>query len=201
FDRIINYPRRGIGDTSRAKLMEWATERGLTPLEAALHADEHPDLRGGAAQSFVAFAGMIQRYTALAAHIGVGELVEKLIAEIGMIDALRDEGPEGADRIENVNELIAGAADFDARENVDEEDDVEDATPLGMFLQKVTLLREVDRHDPAAQAVTLMTVHNAKGLEFPVVFIAGMEDGLFPLARAFDEPDPLEEERRLFYVA
>ena len=201
FDRIINYPRRGIGDTSRAKLMEWATERGLTPLEAALHADEHPDLRGGAAQSFVAFAGMIQRYTALAAHIGVGELVEKLIAEIGMIDALRDEGPEGADRIENVNELIAGAADFDARENVDEEDDVEDATPLDMFLQKVTLLTDVDRHDPDAQAVTLMTVHNAKGLEFPVVFIAGMEDGLFPLARAFDEPDTLEEERRLFYVA
>ena len=65
----------------------WATERGLTPLEASLRADEHPDLRGGAAQSFIAFAGMIQRYTALAAHIGVGELVAKLIAEIGMIDA------------------------------------------------------------------------------------------------------------------
>jgi DNA helicase II / ATP-dependent DNA helicase PcrA len=70
-----------------------------------------------------------------------------------------------------------------------------------MFLQKVTLLTDVDRHDPDAQAVTLMTVHNAKGLEFPFVFIAGMEDGLFPLARAFDEPDTLEEERRLFYVA
>ncbi|HSJ31173.1 MAG TPA: UvrD-helicase domain-containing protein [Longimicrobiales bacterium] len=201
FDRIINYPRRGIGDTSRARLMEWATERGLTPLEASLRADEHPDLRGGAAQSFIAFAGMIQRYTALAAHIGVGELVAKLIAEIGMIDALRDEGPEGADRIENVNELIAGAADFDARADIDEEDRAEDATPLDMFLQKVTLLTDVDRHDPDAQAVTLMTVHNAKGLEFPVVFIAGMEDGLFPLARAFDEPDTLEEERRLFYVA
>jgi DNA helicase II / ATP-dependent DNA helicase PcrA len=203
FDRIINYPRRGIGDTSRAKLMEWATAQGMTPLEAALRADEHPDLRGGAAQSFVAFAGMIQRYTALAAHIGVGELVEKLIAEIGMVDALRDEGPEGVDRIENLNELIAGAADFDARADVDvdEEDRVADATPLDMFLQKVTLLTDVDRHDPEAQAVTLMTVHNAKGLEFPVVFIAGMEDGLFPLARAFDEPDTLEEERRLFYVA
>ncbi|MGH7465382.1 MAG: ATP-dependent helicase, partial [Longimicrobiales bacterium] len=201
FDRIINYPRRGIGDTSRAKLLEWATQHGITPLEAALRADDHPDLRGGAAQSFVTFAGMIQRYTALAAHIGVGELVGRLIAEIGMIDALRDEGPEGADRIENVNELIAGAADFDARADIDEEDRVEDATPLDMFLQKVTLLTDVDRHDPDAQAVTLMTVHNAKGLEFPVVFIAGMEDGLFPLARAFDEPDTLEEERRLFYVA
>jgi DNA helicase-2/ATP-dependent DNA helicase PcrA len=201
FDRIINYPRRGIGDTSRAKLLEWATERGMTPLEAALRADEHPDLRGGASQSFVAFAGMIQRYTALAGHIGVGELVEKLVKEIGMIDALRDEGPEGAERIENVNELIAGAADFDERADIDAEDAVEDATPLDMFLQKVTLLTDVDRHDPEAKAVTLMTAHNAKGLEFPVVFIAGMEDGLFPLARAFDEPDTLEEERRLFYVA
>jgi DNA helicase II / ATP-dependent DNA helicase PcrA len=201
FDRIINYPRRGIGDTSRARLLEWAAQQRMSPLEAALRADEHPDLRGGAAQSFVAFAGMIQRYTALAAHIGVGELVQKLIAEINMLDALRDEGPEGADRIENVNELVAGAADFDARADIDEEDRTEDATPLDMFLQKVTLLTDVDRHDPEAQAVTLMTVHNAKGLEFPVVFIAGMEDGLFPLARAYDDPDALEEERRLFYVA
>jgi DNA helicase-2/ATP-dependent DNA helicase PcrA len=201
FDRIINYPRRGIGDTSRAKLLEWAAQQGITPLEAALRADEHPDLRGGAAGSFVAFAGMIQRYTALASHIGAGEVVARLIAEIGMIDALREEGPEGADRIENVNELIAGAADFDARGDIDQEDRVEDATVLDMFLQKVTLLTDVDRHDPEAQVVTLMTVHNAKGLEFPVVFIAGMEDGLFPLARAFDEPDTLEEERRLFYVA
>ncbi|CAN5771030.1 3'-5' exonuclease [soil metagenome] len=206
FDRIINYPRRGIGDTSRARLMEWAAMHGLSPLEAAARADECDELRGAAAASFVAFAGMVQRYTALAAHIGVGQLIEKLIAEIGMIDALRDEGPEGADRIENVNELIAGAAAFDARAD-DEAADLEDedrqvgATALDMFLQKVTLLTDVDRHDPDAQAVTLMTVHNAKGLEFGVVFIAGMEDGLFPLARAFDEPDTLEEERRLFYVA
>jgi DNA helicase II / ATP-dependent DNA helicase PcrA len=206
FDRIINYPRRGIGDTSRARVLEWAAEQGMTPLEASARADECPDLRGAAAASFSAFAGMIQRYTALASHIGTGELLEKLIAEIGMIDALRDEGPEGVDRIENVNELIAGAADFDAREAEDpaeqEEEDIQvGATSLDLFLQKVTLLTDVDRHDPDAEAVTLMTVHNAKGLEFDVVFIAGMEDGLFPLARAFDEPDTLEEERRLFYVA
>jgi DNA helicase II / ATP-dependent DNA helicase PcrA len=203
FDRIVNYPRRGIGDTSRARLLEWAAGAGLTPLEAAARADECADLRGGAASACMAFAGMIQRYTALAAHIGVGELVEKLVAEIGVIDALRDEGPEGVDRIENVNELVAGASDFDTRpdEDVEDEDREADATPLDRFLQKVTLLTDVDRHDPEAQAVTLMTAHNAKGLEFPVVFIAGMEDGLFPLARAYDEPHLLEEERRLFYVA
>jgi DNA helicase II / ATP-dependent DNA helicase PcrA len=146
---------------------------------------------------------MIQRYTALAAHIGVGELVTRLVAEIGVIDALRDEGPEGVDRIENVNELVAGASDFDSRadDDVEDEDRNASATALDLFLQKVTLLTDVDRHDPEAQAVTLMTAHNAKGLEFPVVFIAGMEDGLFPLARAYDEPHLLEEERRLFYVA
>jgi DNA helicase II / ATP-dependent DNA helicase PcrA len=203
FDRIINYPRRGIGDTSRARLLEWAATQRLTPLEAAARAEDCPDLRGGAASALVAFGGMIQRYGALAAHIGVGELVEKLVAEIGLLDALRDEGPEGADRIENVNELVAGAFDFDTRDEDDSEaeDRTVAATPLDMFLQKVTLLTDVDRHDPEAQAVTLMTVHNAKGLEFAVVFTAGMEDGLFPLARAYDEPHLLEEERRLFYVA
>jgi DNA helicase II / ATP-dependent DNA helicase PcrA len=204
FDRIINYPRRGIGDTSRARLLEWAAQQGLTPLEAAGRADECPELRGAAAAAFSAFAGMIQRYTALAAHIGVGALLEKLLAEIGMLDALREEGPEGAERVENVNELVAGAHDFDTRDDgqdVEDEDRAVAATALDLFLQKVTLLTDVDRHDPDAQAVTLMTVHNAKGLEFAVVFIAGMEDGLFPLARAYDEQDTLEEERRLFYVA
>jgi DNA helicase-2/ATP-dependent DNA helicase PcrA len=205
FDRIINYPRRGIGDKSLAQLLEWATTQGLSPLEAAVRADEVPELRGAAASSFVAFAGMIQRYTALAAHLNVGELVAKLIAEIGLIDALREEGPEGADRIENVNELIAGAADFAAHEvedvDMEEEDRRIESTQLDRYLQKITLQTDVDRHDPEAQAVTLMTAHNAKGLEYPVVFIAGMEDGLFPLMRAFDEPAALEEERRLFYVA
>jgi DNA helicase II / ATP-dependent DNA helicase PcrA len=205
FDRIVNYPRRGIGDTSRARLLEWAGAAGLSPLEAAARADECTDLRGGAAASFITFAGMIQRYTALASHIGVGELLEKLLAEIGMVDTLRDEGPEGLERIDNVQELVAGAHEFDARgieaDEMEDEDRAVDATRLDLFLQKVTLLTDVDRHDPDAQAATLMTAHNAKGLEYPVVFIAGMEDGLFPLARAFDHPDTLEEERRLFYVA
>jgi DNA helicase II / ATP-dependent DNA helicase PcrA len=203
FDRIINYPRRGIGDTSQARLLEWAAKQRLPPLEAAARADQCTELRGSAAAAFMAFGALIQRYTALATYLGVGELIEQLVAEIGILDALREEGPEGADRIDNVNELIAGAADFDAREqeDVEEDDRAVGGTALDMFLQRVTLLTDVDRHDPDAQAVTLMTVHNAKGLEFPVVFIAGMEDGLFPLARAYDDPESLEEERRLFYVA
>ena len=202
FDRVVNYPRRGIGDTSRTHLLEWAAAAGVSPLEASLRAEEIPALRGGAAGSLCAFAELIQRFTALAAHLRVGELVEKLLDEIKLLDALRDEGPEGDERIENVRELVAGAHEYDARPERAELEaaDLQDATPLDLFLQKVSLLTDVDRHDPEAQAVTLMTLHNAKGLEFPYVFVSGLEDGLFPLARSFDEPEALEEERRLFYV-
>ena len=200
FDRIVNYPRRGIGDTSRTHLLEWAAAQRLTPLEAALRASEVAPLRGGAADALRGFAELIQRFTALAAYLPVGELVEKLLEETKFLDALRDEGPEGEDRMENVRELVAGAHEYDTQDPAGEAADVAAASPLDLFLQKVSLLTDVDRHDPDAKAVTLMTLHNAKGLEFPYVFISGLEDGLFPLARAFDEPDTLEEERRLFYV-
>jgi DNA helicase-2/ATP-dependent DNA helicase PcrA len=99
-----------------------------------------------------------------------------------------------------VAELIAGAVDFDASLVAGADEDADTFTELDLFLQQVALVADVDRLDPDADAVTLMTLHNAKGLEFPVVFIAGLEEGLFPLARAYDELDALEEERRLFYV-
>ena len=200
-DRILNYPRRGIGDTTKANLLTWATEQGITPLEAATRAAEIPTIRGAAVGSLVRFAEMIQRFTALASHIPVGELLGKLIEETGFIQALQEEGPEGEDRIENVGELVAGANEFDVRGDTEIDTDVEgDTTALDRFLQKVSLITDVDRHDPEANAATLMTLHNAKGLEYPFVFISGMEDGLFPLARAYDDPEALEEERRLFYV-
>jgi DNA helicase-2/ATP-dependent DNA helicase PcrA len=110
-------------------------------------------------------------------------------------DYLKAEGPESADRLENVKELITGAAEL-----VSDELGEVGLRPLDHFLQRAILIADVDALDTKADAVTLMTLHNAKGLEFPVVFIAGLEDGLFPLARAYDEPDQLEEERRLFYV-
>ncbi|MGH7467763.1 MAG: ATP-dependent helicase [Longimicrobiales bacterium] len=201
WDRIVNYPRRGIGDTTKAQVLVWAAEHGISPLEAAGRAAETPSLRGAAIGSLQRFAELIQRYTALAAHIGVGELLAKLIEETAIIEALQEEGPEGEERMENVGELVAGAHEFDARGDPDiEEDADQDTTALDRFLQKVALITDVDRHDPEANATTLMTLHNAKGLEFPFVFISGLEDGLFPLARAYDDPEALEEERRLFYV-
>ena len=208
FDRIVNYPRRGIGDTSLAKLLGWAGAQKLTPLAAATRAPEVEGLAGGAAKALVAFAAMIERYRGLAPHLGVGELVERLLEDTGFIQALQDEGPEGEDRMDNVRELVSDAHEFDELprelQGVEEPGEIEgsgEETTLDLYLQQISLLTDVDRHDPAADRVTLMTVHNAKGLEFPFVFIAGMEDGLFPLARAYEEPAVLEEERRLFYVA
>ena len=110
-------------------------------------------------------------------------------------DYLRAEGPDSQERLDNVRELIAGAA-----ETVADELGEVGLTPLDHFLQKAMLVAGVDALDANADAVTMMTLHNAKGLEFPVVFLTGLEDGLFPLAKAFDDASLLEEERRLFYV-
>jgi DNA helicase-2/ATP-dependent DNA helicase PcrA len=200
FDRVVNYPRRGIGAASMGRLRAWVRDEDLTLLEGAHRAREVPDLPARARHSLEAFAQFIQRYSARASQVGVGTLVEELVEELELLQALRDEGPDGEDRAENVKELIAGALDFEAEIPEDEDLPRDRFTDLDLFLQQVALVAEVDLHDPQANTVTLMTLHNAKGLEFPVVFISGMEDGLFPLSRAYDDPSALEEERRLFYV-
>jgi len=201
FERVVNYPRRGVGSTSLQRLADWASLEGLTLLDAAARAAEVPGLRGSAAGGLVSFASLIQRYSVRATQIDVGSFLEELVEELDLARHLQDEGPEGEDRARNVAELIAGALDFDA-ELLDalDADEADGFTELDLFLQQVALVADVDRLDPEADAVTLMTLHNAKGLEFPLVYIAGLEDGLFPLARAYDEPAALEEERRLFYV-
>jgi len=202
FERIVNYPRRGIGDVNQQRLREWADSRGESLLDAARHASESDTITAAAATALERFAASIDTFARRAGEQGAGELVEQLVADIGILPALLEEGPEGEDRAENVRELVAGAYEFDDRlPGLRELESLpENATPLDLFLQEVSLITDVDRHDPAANAITLMTLHTAKGLEFPFVFISGLEEGLFPLARAHDEPDELEEERRLFYV-
>ncbi len=138
---------------------------------------------------------LIARLRSQAAEASVDELLRALVEGIRYGDYLRAEGPDAADRLDNIRELITSAA-----ETVAEDGGEVGLTPLEHFLQRTSLVAGVDQLDPAADAIVMMTVHNAKGLEFPVVFIAGLEDGLFPLARAYDDPAMLEEERRLFYV-
>jgi DNA helicase-2/ATP-dependent DNA helicase PcrA len=201
FARIVNYPRRGIGLTSQEHLRLWAAEQGVSLLEASMRASEVQNLRTAGAQGLQRFAELIQRFSIRAAQVTVGDLLEELIEELDLVRHLIKEGPDGEDRARNVSELIAGAVDFDATQVLSiAQEDTDGFTELDLFLQQVALVGDVDRLDPNADAVTLMTLHNAKGLEFPVVFIAGMEEGLFPLGRAYDEPETLEEERRLFYV-
>ncbi len=200
FDRVVGYPRRGVGSTTLARLRDWSGGKGLTLLEGASRATEIPDLPKSGAKGLLEFADLIQRFSARASQVSVGTLLEELVEELELLRLLREEGPEGDDRAENVKELIAGALDFDAELLEEEELPPDRFSELDLFLQRVSLVAEADLHDPGADSVTLMTLHNAKGLEFPVVFISGLEDGLFPLSRAYDDPGTLEEERRLFYV-
>jgi len=198
---VVNYPRRGVGDVSRARLLQWAEEQGLSPLEAAMRAEAIADLPAASARALVAFAQLVQRYSALAQQLPVGELLAQLVAELDIMATLKQERLEGEERTANVAELIAGAAEFEEETAAEVPDDeTEGFTPLDLYLQRIALVTDIDRHDPNSDAVTLMTLHNAKGLEFTCVFIAGVEEGLFPLMRSYDEPELLEEERRLFYV-
>ncbi len=201
FHRVVNYPRRGIGGTSVKRLQEAASAEGLGLLEAAARATSLDGVPTGGARALEAFARLVSTWSARAATVRVGPLLEELVEELDLYRHLEDEGPEGEDRIDNVRELIAGALDFDA-ELLDEldPDEIDAFSELDLFLQRVALVADVDRLDADADTVTLMTLHNAKGLEFPMVFITGLEDGLFPLSRAYDEPAEMEEERRLFYV-
>jgi DNA helicase-2/ATP-dependent DNA helicase PcrA len=219
FHRVVNVPRRGIGDASLARLAEWANahstdERKVSLLEAAHRADEITEIRGPAARALRELAALIAKHAAMADRVPLAELLRSLVAEAGLLEALHLEDREtqlekrGEGRLGNVESLIAGAADVEERLAALDPELLEDLAESGgvmpravdRFLEHVALVADIDQHDPRADAVSLMTLHNAKGLEFPVVFITGLEDGLFPMARAMDEPAQLEEERRLFYV-
>ncbi|MDX1495522.1 MAG: UvrD-helicase domain-containing protein, partial [Longimicrobiales bacterium] len=164
FARVVNYPRRGIGLTSQEHLVRWAGEQGLPLLEAAARADEIQEIRAGATRGLKRFADLIQRFSIRAVQAPVGDLLEELIEDLDLVRHLHDEGPDGEDRARNVAELIAGAVDFDATvmEGMDSEE-LDTFTELDLFLQQVALVADVDRLDPDADTVTLMTLHNAKG--------------------------------------
>ncbi len=195
FRRAVTVPRRGLGESTIEQLAERARAAGVPLLAAAGRPDLQDGMRPPARTALLAFAALIRRHRDKAADSAVDELLVRLIEDIRYEDALRAEGKEGLDRLDNVKELITGAA-----ETVIDEGGELGLTPLDHFLQRAMLVTDFDRQSADADAVTLMTLHNAKGLEFPLVFITGLEEGLFPLSRAHDAPNELEEERRLFYV-
>ncbi len=182
--RILNTPKRGIGDTSVARLDTCATENGLTFFEALERADD-AGVSGTAVRGIARFLEFHHR-AGLSVEKGPAELLERVLHDSGYVVELEDErSVEAESRLENLQELVGVAREF---ETVDE------------FLEQVSLVSDAD--DIEAEAgVLLMTVHAAKGLEFPVVAVIGMEDGVFPHIRALTEPKEMEEERRLCYVA
>jgi DNA helicase II / ATP-dependent DNA helicase PcrA len=196
FRRAVSVPRRGLGDTTIDTLGSRAREAGVSLLEAARRADLTGSFRPAARNALFAFSELIAAFRERAREESVDELLRDLVQTIRYGEYLEAEGPDSArERADNVSALISGAAEL----VIDEGGEV-GLTPLDHFLQRAMLVAAVDALDASADAVTLMTLHNAKGLEFPLVVISGLEDGLFPLAQSFDEPGRLEEERRLFYV-
>jgi len=209
FARIVNVPRRGIGDASVSQLLRAAAQWGRPLLETARAGDRIPDLRLNVREAFQALARLIDELRARFGDADPATALEQVIAAVGYGPYLADEGPEGIERLENVQELIAGAAAWaetateegdEAGDEAGEEGRGKGASPIERYLTQAALVTSADQGTGDPTGVTLMTVHMAKGLEWPVVTLAGLEDGLFPLARAAGEPGGLEEERRLCYV-
>jgi len=205
FARIVNVPRRGIGDASFTPLVRAATQWGKPLLETARAAERIPDLRPNVRAAFAGVAALIDDLRARHGHADPATALEQVVAAVGYAQYLADEGPEGVERLENVQELIAGAAAWAETAEDDGDEAGEGGVATGptlieRYLTQAALVASADQSTGDPTGVTLMTVHMAKGLEWPVVTLAGLEDGLFPLARSASEPGGLEEERRLCYV-
>jgi DNA helicase-2/ATP-dependent DNA helicase PcrA len=216
FTRVVNSPRRGIGQTSLGRVLSYADSQGIPVWEAAMQPDRVPALGAAAIKALGRFMDTMEELRELAGMpalgaaaadeaqaeatepagseqgVPVGDLLEAVLSQTGYTEALEAERTiEAQGRIENLEALVEGARTFDAQA-ADGED------TLAAYLQEIALVADADSRSDEG-LVTLMTLHNAKGLEYPTVFIAGLEDGVFPHSRAIDEGG-LEEERRLFYV-
>jgi len=198
--RIINYPARGIGDTTMDRLIVKANEMEIS-LFALMEQIQNIDIQINAPTKakLSDFVMMIESFNVFMQSHNAFDTAKEVVSRTKIVKDLQgDSTPEDISRIENIEELLNGIQDFIAVQSENEEEDIS----LSAFLQTVTLSSDLDRKEEGDDdAVTLMTVHMAKGLEFPVVFIAGLEEGLFPSSMNMNTREDLEEERRLFYVA
>lgn len=189
--RIVNEPRRKIGSTTLEAVSEIAKEQECSAYAVMQHAAQYTALEKSAGK-LLAFCDLIEELTALAATMELSKFVERVLLATGYRQMLVDAGTEAEDRLNNVEQLVSVAADYESR--------AEEATLVG-FLEEISLVADVDKYDADADAVVMMTIHSAKGLEFPVVFLPGMEDGIFPGMQSISDASEMEEERRLAYVA
>lgn len=196
--RIINVPQRGIGQQTQAKLSSWAKSMGISPYEALRLLSKETTKESASqspfsphiARTLIAFSGLMEEFIARSQQLKLVDLFDRVVERSGYKQYVLNEA-DGEERWENILELRTVAQDYV---------DLKPRESLSAFLEGVTLVSDVDGLDESVSAVTLITLHQAKGLEFPVVFIVGMEDGILPHFRSFDDPEQMEEERRLCYV-
>ena len=199
FERVINEPKRGVGPGTLEKIRTFAYEQNMSLLDASANIMLSP-IKGKAAQGVYDFANMILNLRDQLDGLSITEAVETVLDKSGYLDALSmQQTLESQARIENIEEFMSVTKNFDET-NTDGTEDETGIDRLGRFLNDLALIADTDDGDMEAAEVTLMTLHAAKGLEFPVVFLIGMEEGVFPLSRASEDPEELEEERRLAYV-
>ena len=190
--RIINVPKRGIGDASLAKIQAYAAAKNVSLFEAVSNAAAIDGLSSRFVSKLDDLAGIIFELMNLASEAPVEDLIDRVLRDTGYLEELENERtPQAQSRIDNLHELISVAQEFAASE---EENNLEN------FLAHVALVSDIDDTELGEDAITLMTLHSSKGLEFPVVFLVGMEEGLFPHARTLMDETEIEEERRLCYV-
>jgi len=192
-ERIINEPKRKIGEATMAAIRRISEDRNIAMFDVMEHADRYPTV-SKAYSKFIVFVSLIRRLQDMQEKVKLSELVRATIELSGYMDMLRaqEENGESSERRENVEELISSVIEY--------EENNENATLRG-FLEEISLVTDIDNYDKTSEAIVLMTIHSAKGLEFPVVFLPGMEEGIFPSQQSAFIPDELEEERRLAYVA
>jgi DNA helicase II / ATP-dependent DNA helicase PcrA len=197
FTRIVNSPKRGIGSTSMSRVLSYTNTTGISIWDAASEPEQVPGLGPAAVKALRRFmATMHVLRERNQSNPPISELLKETLQETGYLEALEAERTiEAQGRIENLDELINVAAEYDALTAAEPEREAS----LADFLQQIALLSDADDRDDDQGLVTLMTLHNAKGLEYPIVFIIGLEDGVFPHSRALEEGG-IEEERRLCYV-
>ena len=199
FERVVNEPKRGVGPGTLEKIRTFAYEQNMSLLDASANIMLSP-IKGKAAQGVYDFANMILNLRDQLDGLSITEAVEAVLDKSGYLDALSmQQTLESQARIENIEEFMSVTKNFDET-NTDGTEDETGIDRLGRFLNDLALIADTDDGDMEAAEVTLMTLHAAKGLEFPVVFLIGMEEGVFPLSLASEDPEELEEERRLAYV-
>ena len=206
FKRVLNYPARGIGKTTESKIMMAASEEGKSPLAIVNNVnDAHLPINAATKNRILEFAHLIKSFQNLSLEKDAYETAQHIASATGILkEFYSDRTPEGISRYENVQELLSAIKEFTEIELSEEEKGSENPRSLSVFLEEVSLLTDTDikdNKDDESPKVSMMTIHSAKGLEFPYVFIAGLEEDLFPSQLSVSSRSDLEEERRLFYVA